>query len=50
MDKKSGLYLNHKRGEPVDKGDILCTLYTSDKWKLKEAADTLKNIPIYTLK
>jgi pyrimidine-nucleoside phosphorylase len=50
MDKKSGIVLNRKLGQAVDKGDILCTLYTTDKWKLKEAIDTLKNIPIYKVK
>jgi len=48
-DKKAGMYLNRKLEERVDKGDILCTLYSSDKWRLKEAAETLKNIPIYTI-
>lgn len=46
-DKKAGIYLNSKLEEHVDKGDILCTLYSSDKWRLKEAIDTLKNIQIY---
>jgi putative thymidine phosphorylase len=49
-DKKAGIYLNRKLEERVDKGDILCTLYTTDKWRLKEATETLKNIPIYTIK
>lgn len=46
-DKKAGMYLNRKLEETVDKGDILTTLYSSDKWRLKEAVETLKNIPIY---
>lgn len=48
-DKKAGLYLNRKLEETVDKSDILTTLYSSDKWRLKEAAETLKNIPMYTI-
>lgn len=48
-DKAAGMYLNRKLDETVDKGDILTTLYSSDKWRLKEAAETLKNIPIYTV-
>lgn len=48
-DKKAGLYLNRKLEEAVDKGDILTTLYSSDKWRLKEAVETLKNIPMYTI-
>jgi len=47
MDKKSGMYLNRKLDETVDLGDILCTLYCSDKWRLKEAVETIKNIPVY---
>jgi AMP phosphorylase len=48
-DKKSGMYLNRKLDEHVDKGDILATLYSSDKWRLKEAQETLKAMPIYTI-
>lgn len=48
-DKRAGMYLNRKLEETVDKGDILYTLYSSDKWRLKEAVETLKNIPIYTV-
>jgi AMP phosphorylase len=49
-DKKAGMYLNRKIEESVDKGDILCTLYSTDKWRLKEAIITLTHIPIYTVK
>lgn len=48
-DKKAGLYLNRKLEERVDKGDILATLYSSDKWRLAEAAETLKAMPIYNV-
>ncbi len=48
-DKRAGMYLNRKLEEAVDKGDILTTLYSSDKWRLKEAAETLKNVPVYTV-
>lgn len=48
-DKKAGMYFDRKLDEQVDKGDILCTLYSSDKWRLKEAIETLKNIPIFTV-
>lgn len=48
-DKRAGMYLNRKLEETVDKGDILATLYSSDKWRLKEAAETLKNIPVYNV-
>lgn len=46
-DKKAGMYLNRKLEETVDKGDILGTFYSSDKWRLKEAAETLKAMPIF---
>ena len=46
-DKKGGMYLNRKLEERVDKNDILCTLFSSDKWRLKEAVETLKLVPIY---
>lgn len=46
-DKKAGMYLNRKLDESVDSGDILCTLYSSDKWRLTEAVETIKNIPVY---
>ena len=49
-DKKSGMYLNRKLEETVDKSDILATLYSSDKWRLKEAVETLKNIQVYTVR
>lgn len=48
-DKKAGMYLNRKLEEAVDKGDILCTLYSSDQWRLKEAVETMKNVPVYTI-
>lgn len=48
-DKKAGMYLHKKLEEEVDKGDILCTIYSSDKWRLQEAVETLKNIPVYTV-
>ncbi len=48
-DKKAGMYVYRKLEEHVDKGDILCALYSSDKWRLKEAVETLKNIPVFTV-
>ncbi len=48
-DKSAGIYLNRKLEGTVDKDDILCTLYSSDKWRLTEAVETIKNIPIYTI-
>lgn len=50
LDIRAGLYLNKKLDEPVGKGDILCTLYTSTKWHIKEAVETLKHLPIYNVR
>lgn len=46
-DKKAGVYLVRRIDERIEKNDILCILYSSDKWKLKEAIETLGNVPIY---
>lgn len=48
-DKYAGIYLNGRIDEKVDKGDVLCILYSSDKWRLEEARETLLNIPIYRI-
>lgn len=48
-DKKAGMYLNRKLEGTVDKNDILYTLYSSDKWRLQEAVETIKNIPVYKI-
>jgi thymidine phosphorylase len=50
MDQSAGMYLNRKLEDVVDKGDILCTLYSGDKWRLKEAAETVKNMAVYIVK
>lgn len=48
-DKKAGMYLTRKLDERVDKGDILCTLYASDPYRLQEAEETMKNMPVYSI-
>ncbi|MBI2617433.1 thymidine phosphorylase [Candidatus Gottesmanbacteria bacterium] len=48
-DKKAGVYLVRRIDERIDKNDILCILYSSDKWRLKEAVETLQHVPIYQL-
>jgi len=48
-DKKAGMFLNRKLEEHVDKGDILCTLYSQDAYRMREAIETIKNIPVYTV-
>ena len=46
--KKSGIYLNKTEGETAEKGDIIFSLYSETKYNLKEAKDSLKNIPIFS--
>ncbi|MBI2405360.1 thymidine phosphorylase [Candidatus Gottesmanbacteria bacterium] len=48
-DKLAGMYVHRKLEEHVDKGDILCSLYSSDKWRLKESIETMKNIAVFSL-
>lgn len=48
-DKQAGLYLEKKIEEKVDTDDILLTAYSSDKWRLQEAKETLKKLPIYKI-
>lgn len=47
VDKKAGVFLVRRIDERIDKNDILCILYSSDPWRLKEATDSLVHIPIY---
>ena len=48
-DKQAGLYLEKRLEEKVDKHDILFIMYSSDKWRLKEAKESLTNLPIYKI-
>ncbi|MBI5614644.1 thymidine phosphorylase [Candidatus Gottesmanbacteria bacterium] len=48
-DKLAGLYIHKRLEEKVARHDILCTLYSSDTWRLKEASESLKHIPIFTI-
>lgn len=48
-DKQAGVYLNRRLDEKVDKNDVLCILYSSDKWLLEETKDTLAHIPVYRI-
>lgn len=45
-EKKSGMYLDRKVGERVEKGDVLCTLYSESMYNLKEAKDSLVSLPL----
>lgn len=44
--KKSGIYLQKKIGQAVDKGEIIFTLYGERAPVIKEAKDSLINFPI----
>lgn len=48
--KKSGIYLNKKIGEKIKKGEAIFTLFSENVYNLKEAKESLKNFPIFTLK
>lgn len=48
-DKQAGIYIERRIDEKVDRNDILCVLYSSDKWRLAEAIETLPNTPIYQI-
>ena len=48
--KKSGIFLNRKIGEPIGKGDPICTFYSENVYNLKEAKESLKNFPFINFK
>lgn len=48
-DRQAGIYIERRIDERIDKNDILCVLYSSDKWRLKEAIETLSYTPIYKI-
>lgn len=48
-DKKAGIYLLKKLDHTVSKNEPVFILYSSDKYLLKEAQATLKNLPIFRI-
>ncbi|MCR4313251.1 MAG: thymidine phosphorylase, partial [Candidatus Roizmanbacteria bacterium] len=48
-DKKAGIYLLKKLDHSVSKNEVIFTLYSEDKYRLKEAEATLKNLPIFKI-
>ena len=48
-DKRAGIFLSERVSDKIDKNDILMMLYSSDKWRLKEAKETLKQFPIFKI-
>ncbi|MEK7633361.1 MAG: thymidine phosphorylase [Patescibacteria group bacterium] len=48
-DKKAGIYLLKKLDHSVNKNEEIFVLYSDDKYRLKEAEATLKNLPIFKI-
>lgn len=48
--KSSGIYLNKKIGQPIEKGETICTFYSESMYNLKEGKESLKNFPLYNFK
>lgn len=49
-DKRAGLYIHRRIEDAVDRNDILYTIYSSDRWRLEEAVETVNHIPIYAIR
>lgn len=47
--KSAGIYLEKRIEEKIEKNDILYTMYSHDSWNLKEAVNSEKHLPIYTI-
>ncbi|MEX1052288.1 MAG: thymidine phosphorylase [Patescibacteria group bacterium] len=48
-DKQAGIYLYKRIGDKVSKKDRLYTLYSTEKFRIKEAEVSLENFPIYEI-
>lgn len=48
-DKQAGVYLLKKLDHNVDKKEPVMTIYSNDKYRLKEGEITLKNLPVFTV-
>lgn len=48
-DKAAGIYLLKKLDHNVDRNEAMMRIYSSDKYRLKEAEVTLRNMPIFTI-
>lgn len=46
MQKGSGIYLNKKIGDKIDKNDVLYSLFSENVYNLKEGKESLLNFPI----
>ncbi|MCX7955866.1 MAG: thymidine phosphorylase [Patescibacteria group bacterium] len=48
-DKKAGIYLLKKLDHNIEKNEPIMIFYSSNKYRLKEAEITLKNLPIFNI-
>lgn len=48
-EKKSGIYIHKKIGAKIDKESQLCTLFSEKVYNLKEARESIKSFPIFTI-
>ncbi len=48
-EKEAGIYLVKKLDEKISRNEVLLSLYSTDRYRLKEAEETLKNFPIYKI-
>src|SRR3989338_5925216 len=48
-DKKAGIYLLKKLDHSVSRNEAIFILYSDDKYRLREAEATLKNLPIFKI-
>ncbi|KKP87317.1 MAG: hypothetical protein UR89_C0002G0017 [Candidatus Roizmanbacteria bacterium GW2011_GWA2_35_8] len=48
-DKQAGIYMLKKLDHNVDKNENMLILYSGDKYRLKEAEVTLRNLPIFKI-
>ncbi len=48
-DKRAGIYLLKKLDHNVDAKEPIMTFYSSDKYRIKEAEVTLKNLPVFKI-
>lgn len=49
-DKLAGMYLHKRTHNTIHNNEVLVTFYSSNKYKLKEAIETYKNLPIFDIK
>ena len=49
QDKFAGLFLYKKLDEYIKRGELLLELYSTDKYKLKEASLSFANFPVYEI-